>query len=375
MREYAGSWLFSLVFSGPGATLGAHWNFGNLGFGASVTPLAYLSRYVGLFGLSFVTALANLVLFRLIHKRWTSAVILLALASLSTLAFYQYQSHEAKVPVGLVSLKEADLEYAHNLGAQAGAPSKLFVFPEYSFYFGTATPEEQKRDLPKLITADGATVNAGLEHARLFTDHHSLITYRGQSGNIINEQQKSFLIPAGEYLPYWIEFVLRKLGLSSMVVAFNNMNQITPASSSEKVVDVHGLRVGTLSCSGVITPTFYRQLAAQGAVVLVNTAALNIFANSPVYSQQNRQIVRFQAIANAKPYLQATKSGPSYILDHNGTFLAEAPAGRTMVLTANITPGQQTTLYSQFGEWLIYVSLAGLGLLGLYVILPRRTVS
>ncbi len=374
--EYAGSWLFSLVYSGPGATLGAHWNFGNLGFGASVTPLAYLARYLGLFGLSFVVVLINLAFYRLLHRRWLAAAsIILGACALSALAFYQYHGSTAKVAVSLASLKEGDLDYAHSLGSQAAAPSKLFVFPEYSFYYQTATPDEQKRDLPKLITADGATINAGLEHARLFTDHHSLITYTSQNGAMLDQQQKTFLIPAGEYLPYWIESALHTLGLANLIPTFNNMNAITPGATPEHVVDVSGLRVGTLSCSGIITPSFYQRLAGQGAEILVNTAALNIFANSPIYSQQNRQIARFQAIANAKPYMQATKSGASYIVDHNGTFVTEAPAGRTMVLAAYVAPQKQTTLYSQFGEWVVYTAAIGLMLLGTYVLLPRRPVT
>lgn len=83
--EWLRGWIFSIISIGPDSLTGPHWNFGNLGFAASVTPLVFVGRFVGLLGISFIVVVINLCIYWLIQKRWKLPVIILASIFLFTL--------------------------------------------------------------------------------------------------------------------------------------------------------------------------------------------------------------------------------------------------------------------------------------------------
>ncbi|MBA3679380.1 hypothetical protein H0W80_04325, partial [Candidatus Saccharibacteria bacterium] len=88
LAEWARSWLFSVISLGPNTTIGPHWNFGDLGFAASVTPLVFLARFMGLYGLGFVIIMINLCVWWLVQRRYKLPSVILA--SIMVVSFLGY---------------------------------------------------------------------------------------------------------------------------------------------------------------------------------------------------------------------------------------------------------------------------------------------
>jgi apolipoprotein N-acyltransferase len=110
VAEAGRSLLFSLVVAGPGGSIGTDWNFGVLGIAGSVTPLGYLARLVGMFGMSFVVVVINLCVFWLLQKRWKLPLTIFATIMLVSLACYvawQPPAQAQKVQVGFVQLPQS----------------------------------------------------------------------------------------------------------------------------------------------------------------------------------------------------------------------------------------------------------------------------
>ncbi len=369
--EYARSLLFSVMWLGPGGSVGPHWNFGNLGFAASVTPLAYGSRLLGLFGLSVVVIIINLSAYMLIRRRLVriSLSCLAAVCVLSLMGFGLYaKSVDSKsLRVGVAHIESGvDVDYESSL-VQSVTQNKsgrvnTFILPEYSHFFEPEANQGlsmQKEIAQKVL---GGDVSKGvIITSRAGTGEYeggNGVVYMRQDGTVLSTQYKRFLIPAGEYVPYVFQVILKLSGNGSVVSAHQTDKTIKASKQSEHHVNVDGLRYGALACSGVIAPEFYRLLAHSGAEVLTNSASLSSMGIDKLYFQQAQQMARFQAVANARPFAQAARGGESYIIDKDGTFIAQTSVDTTQYIEAPIQSNARRTLYSIAGEWVLLLATA-----------------
>ncbi len=73
-------------------------------------------------------------------------------------------------------------------------------------------------------------------------------------------------------------------------------------------------------------------------------------------------MAQFIATANARPFVQAARGGPSYILTADGLPAAvERDIDNIQVIHATVKPGSGKTIYSILGEWSVLVSVVMLG--------------
>lgn len=371
LGEYARSVLFSIMWLGPGGSVGPHWNFGNLGFAASVTPLVYGSRLLGLFGLSMVIVVINISVYMLLKRRFVSYAVgcLVGVLVLAGLGYGIYaKSVDAKpvvfgvghIETGVDTGYEAAL--AKSVAQRSTSTADALILPEYSHLFEAEA--KQGRPLQEQIArgALGDDQSKGI----IITSRSGTGEYEGgngvvylrQNGDVLSTQYKRFLIPAGEYVPYVFQAILKLSGNGSVVSAHQTEKTIRASKQSERYVGVDGVRYGALACSGVIAPEFYRLLARSGAEVLTNSASLSSMGIDKLYFQEARQMARFQAVANARPFAQAARGGESYVIDKDGAFVAQTGSDTTQYLQARVDSNARRTIYSLIGEWALWAALA-----------------
>lgn len=104
-------------------------------------------------------------------------------------------------------------------------------------------------------------------------------------------------------------------------------------------------------------------MVVQGAEVLTNSASLGTFTYAPLYHAQTRQMARFNAIANVRPYIQASTGAYSYAIDSNGKFLYRTTKTGLNHQFLTIQSNKTQTIFSKFGEWVVFVSLILVGTL------------
>lgn len=368
--EFVRSYLYSIFTWGPEAIIGAHWNFANLGFAAIDTPLGFASRIVGLFGLSFIVVAINIALFNLIYKKYTrSLIIILTCFLIALFGSSFFNSKQPSISIAYVQLKEYSTDYGPRLIEIIKSSSKnttpdILVLPEES-QFHLLSPTERSE-----ITEAVFGNSNGYIITTAFSNTPSgrqipVLQYFDTKGRIISTQQKNFLIPVGEYLPLALETVMNISGNSEAITAHKQTRLHKRGEKPESPVYINETSIGALACSGVLSPYLYRDLANQGAEVFVNSAALDIFAKSDIYYDQTQNIVRFQAIANGRPFVHSAMGGDSYILDSRGNYLTYSKPRELAYRVSNITPSSRQTIYTKLGEYFVPLSL--LLLLGFYL--------
>lgn len=370
--EYLRSIIFSIVWIGDGASIGDYWNFGNFGFGASVTPMVYAGRLIGVYGLSFLVVLLNLAIFQLIFgKRKKQAIaVLVIVALIPSLGFMLYKT-PASSKYSKVGLSFIESDYTINgkyetplkesiLNKGSGNPS-LLIMPEYSGFLEEDYAQPEDKEISKLIfqnNPNGKVISS--QSVYRSEGRSNAVVLLDKDGNIIESQDKQFLIPGGEYVPYFYQGILVASGNSGFVVAHQKDKTLLKGADKAKPIEIDGIKYGVLACSGAIAPNYYRQVTKDGAEILINVASIASMGLDGFYFEQSKQMVRFQAVANSRVFLQSARGGQSYIIDRNGKFVLESQGKKTQYYSSELISDSTITLYTFLGEWVLTLSLAGL---------------
>lgn len=369
--EWLRGWIFSIISIGPDSLTGPHWNFGNLGFAASVTPLVFVGRFVGLLGISFIVVMINLCVFWIMQKRWKLPILILAsIFLLTVVSWYMYKTPSGPsvnvlaLQFGVNQNREIGSIDYHNYVAKMQPSHKIdiVVLPEYSSIFendqkisdiAAFTKLTQNKETP-IITSRQTTKNA--------KSFNTVTVYKNDS-SILYEHDKNFLIPVGEAMPYAFSIPLAVSKKDDVV----KIREVSKGSTDTQAYSSNGITIGSQACSGAITPELYRKLVNSGAVVLTNSASLSIFETAQSYHNQAQQMARFMAVANARPFVQATDGSYSFILSSNGNWQKKSQQKDIQYITDTIELNSTKTLYTLFGEWVFGLSLAVLLTQSLYI--------
>lgn len=357
--EWGRSILFSIVSLGPGGSVGPHWNFGSLAFAASMTPLGYAGRIVGQFGLSALVILLSLGIIYLIRKQWKwgSIAIAVVVAICITGWVFGPSPDGSTLRVGALQLDDSsysDYGYQRDLGAlmaphDPSDPLNVLVLPEYSYLF---TNKEYKRAetaaLAKLTTDKSLIITS--RSGESDQGRNNLVTFYKPDGQIASQQAKQFLIPGGEYIPYFYEWILVLSGNTSVIGAHQAKNTVTPSDQITQPVMYGSDKIGSLACSGAIAPDFYRKLTSGGATILTNSAALSTMGLSSGYYAQARQMASFIAMSTARPFVQSARGAQVFIVDSNGKTVAESDKAGIHYIESNVVTNHVKTPYTYIGD-------------------------
>jgi len=368
IAEVSRSVLFSVFMSGPGGSIGIYWNFGVLGVAGSVTPLGYIARVAGMFGLSFLIVVVNICIFWLAQRRWRLALIILSSILVSSIVCYlawRPPAQSRKVVVGYLQQPlvyqtfQGDVGYYEIVGKLASnlkEKTDVLVLPEYSQFFIDTEQTKTEQFKPAQSTArsisnPNGTIITSSENTSTGKKTNRVVLYSA-SGEPKAYNVKSFLIPLGEYMPHMFIGIFKLLSQQQLLYAHQQMRQIAQGQSGSVVLrGDNNINLGSLACSGAIAPELYRGLAHNGADLLTNSANLAIFTNAPFYHNQSQQFARFIAISNARPYVQSAAGAYSYSLSSDGEFVSKTSDFGYKLETTQVSLGQRRTIYTILGEW------------------------
>lgn len=361
---------------GPGGSLGPHWNFGSLAFAASVTPLGYAARIVGQFGLSALVILLSLGILLLIRKQWKwgSIAVGVVIATCSTGWLLSPSPNGSTLRVGVVQLDDSsysDSGYQRNLGPLMAShdPSKpldMVVLPEYSYIF--TTPEYKTAEttaLAKVTTDKSLIITSRSGEAQ--QGRKNLVTFYKPDGQIAAQQQKQFLIPAGEYIPYFYEWILVLSGNTSVIGTHQEKNTVSASDQGAVPVSYQDDKIGSLACSGAIAPDFYRKLTSSGATILTNSAALSTMGLSSSYYAQARQMASFIAVSTARPFVQSARGAQVFILDGNGKKIIQSDKPGVHYIEGDVATNKVKTPYAYVGDIGVLLASGVIILGGMYI--------
>lgn len=371
--EFLRSFAFSAISYGKGASIGDLWNFGNLGFSASVTPMAYGGRIVGFYGISFLVVLLNLVIYQLLlGKLKKQAIICLTLVVLVPgLGFIIWRGDKpnSTAKAGLTFL-ESDFtirgdyrdDLIYEIKKQNIDKTGILILPEYSDIFVEEYSAKKDNELVGVFTKRNNNLNI-ITSVSLESDagRTNSVALYNEKGELLKYQDKQFLIPGGEYVPYLYQAILIASGNSSFVVSHQQDKTLLKGSKPAEPIEISGVKYGVLACSGAIAPQYYQRLTKDGAEVLVNSASIASMGLDGFYYEQSKQMARFIAVANNKQFVQSSRGGHSYVISRDGEFEPQSKGAKTQYFNIDIQPNSSKTLYSAFGEWFLAFSTVSLG--------------
>lgn len=364
LQELSRSYLFSMVMLGDGSQIAPHWNFGVLGIPlVSLGFASELSSTLGMYGMSVFVLLIG-VLISLIKQKnpkfYKLAIFISLLVVVGKVISYTYDNNLDKViSVSAINTSDSVIDFRMHQNVNK---SDLIVLPEYSEIFSSNMSDQENEKqayIEQATNANSLLITSKEFYGSNTAASNKLIIYKN-SGAVYSEQDKTFIIPGGEYIPYWAEVPFKTI-FKDGLAEYNLTRKVLAGTTPEIPTQTEFGVIGAYACSGVISPEVYRELSKQGAEILTNSASLTIFNGSEIYHQQTEGFTKFHAIANRKPFVQATKMGKSYIIDSNGRVLQKSETAEDKHLFHVVKISDSKTIYTQYGELTIYLAFAIVG--------------
>ncbi|MCC3779944.1 apolipoprotein N-acyltransferase, partial [Streptomyces sp. UNOB3_S3] len=191
----------------------------------------------------------------------------------------------------------------------------------------------------------------------------------GPEGPTGDRYDKMRLVPFGEYVP-----ARSLLGWATSVgKAAGEDRRRGEAQVVMRLPDTRGrgLLVGPLVCFESAFPDMSRQLARDGAQLLVAQSATSTFQQSWAPAQ-HASLAALRAAETWRPMVHATLTGVSTVADPRGRIVGERlGTDRSAAAVYDVPLARGTSPYVRAGDWAVYASLTVLVLYGVVELLIR----
>lgn len=360
------------------APLGFAWfALGNAGIDMSV-PMR-LAPYTGVYGLSFVFAMLGVALAQVVLRRprrelaWLLALPLLYLlpslppprsgAERAVLLQPNLSEEQAwtRQSVNEMVGRLSYLSLQGMLSAKDPSP-RLLVWPEEPaplYYYDDPAFRQKAVQLATLTHA--YFLLGTIAYTRRGAPLNSAILL-GPSGELIGRYDKMNLVPFGEFVPPFFGFV----------------NKITAEAGNFQpgtklvVFPIGNHHLGTFICYEAVFPDFVRRFASAGAELFVNISNDGYFGHSAA-RLQHLKIARMRAAENRRWILRATNDGITAAIDPAGRVVDHAPPFKEAAVLTQYSYISETTPYTRYGDWFVWLCAAASLLACGASIVPRKT--
>ncbi len=373
---FAALWLAAEMARGRWFT-GFGW--GASGYAHSEGPLALLAPWVGVYGLCAISAglaMAGPALLLAGRVRLAAAAVLLLLLVWCLPAGLVAGLSQ---PVGRLSvtLLQGNIAQNEKFEVGSGVPQALAWYASQLQLSQTAlvvAPETAIPVLPQQLpptywdglrqrfaTGEQAAL-IGIPLGDLRQGYTNSVLGLKPESNVVWRYDKHHLVPFGEFIPPFFRWFTQM-----MSIPLGDFNRGALGQSS---FEWQGQRLALNIC---YEDLFGEELAARflqlgrEPTVFVNTSNIGWFGNS-VAIDQHLNISRLRALEFERPFIRATNTGATVILDHRGKVLQSLPRHQAGVLQGEVEGRSGITPYAwwvaRFGLWPLWLLVAAV-LLGL----------
>jgi apolipoprotein N-acyltransferase len=325
-----------------------------LGYSQVDSPLGGFAPLVGVYGVSFVTALCAALLAVMVgfgRARVAAGMTLLFIFGVG----HFLKQVEWTSPVGLpvrVSLLQGNI--SQDLKFQAGryaatlalykrlieaSDGRLIVLPETAIprFLDDVDPRYLDR-IAKTAAERGADVLLGVPVRAPGRLYYNSVVSLGTSP--IQRYDKAHLVPFGEFVPYGFHWIVNSVAIP--------MSDFSLGTDNPKPLDLAGQKVAPNICwEDAFGEEIIRQLPE--ATLLVNVSNVAWFGDSLAPSQ-HLQISRMRAIETGRTMLRATNTGMTAIVDPHGRVVGRLPQFTEGILSGEAQGYTGATPYVRWGN-------------------------
>ena len=341
----------------------------SLGYSQTGSFLAGYASVLGVFGVSWLTALsASLLLIFFLYKNNNRVIVLFCFifiwfagAGLSEINWTKIQGKPIKVSLVQGNVEQSNKwdpdqiekrKKAYLSLTQKHWSSDLILWPENSL---TAFHHNLEKDflvpLAKQAKENNTDIILGLPVLDREKDQYfsSLISI-GESTQFYH---KNHLVPFGEYVP--LASVLRGL------IAFFDlpMSGFTPGRYEQKLLTAAGQKIAPTICyEDAFGEDLIRFLPE--ATLLLN-ASNNAWYGDSFAPHQHVQISQMRALETGRDMMRVTTNGVSALINYKGKIVSRSPQFKSHVVTGMAQPRIGATPYVGWGNsfilWIIFLGL------------------
>jgi apolipoprotein N-acyltransferase len=341
-------------------------------------PLIQISAYTGVYGVSFLIVLCNVLLHRVFFRSHLGSRLSLGI-EISTavcvmLGAYAYGHHRfmsgeketlnaRNISVAIIqanidqsvkwdpSFQETTMGLYKRLTKKAlvGEP-ELIVWPETSIPFFFQERDRLASEIISLLHESKASLIFGspaYEHTKEKTIYYNRAYLLETQQTSLQYYDKIHLVPFGEYVPFKeiLSFVNRLVPAAGDFAAGNRFSPLR----------LESLLVGVTICFEAIFPELSRIQTRQGAQILVNLTNDAWFGMSSA-PHQHLSMAVFRSVENNRSLIRAANTGISALVNPYGKIVDSSPLFEVAVLEGRVPVSEAPpTFYTNYGDLFIYL--------------------
>lgn len=377
--EYFRSYIMTILWFRLGNPIGPNWTAGNLAYNLYKSfSFLKISSLVGIYGITFLVVLVNVLIFTLIENRSFRKLWLVIVILIISLLPYEKISKPTQpsdsLPIAVIqtaipskdsytteeqlSFFKKQLELLGNVAHLETPFPSVVVFPEGSNFFTNLSLFGNTFTVSRYFNRLFPSQVVVIDNSRIAKDFFlksKTIVLNSKTG-IAADYDKYLLTPGGEYVPYLFRLIDKLLTINSP--ALKSVQEFESGSHPPQTIDLGAIKLGLLVCSDVASPGLAKDLAATNSNLLVVQASFGFVNGSKDLISQTQAMASFRAAENNKYLIYASNFGPSYLISGNGITIKKAEKPGFEILTGDVVLNSRKTLYNKAGDWPII--LAGL---------------
>ena len=349
------------------ATWMTGFGWGAMAYAHTDGPLAALAPWVGVYGVGAVAAwLAVAMAQSLLLRRPHRAVPALGvMALLVFLPHADFTSSTGSIPVVLL---QGDIPQDEKFVAGTGIANSLQWYGEQLIPDQAAlyvAPETALPELPQDLPAgylEGLVAKFSDGKAALLTGiplgddsrgYRNAVIGIGDGGDVPYTYAKHHLVPFGEFIPPLFKWFTRMMNIPLGDFDRGGLGQPAFVWQGQRLgpnicyEDLYGEELGTRF-----------QRAENAPTIFVNVSNLGWFGDT-IAIDQHLQISRMRALEFQRPFLRATNTGATMIMDYEGHTAAALPYMTRAVLKGEVQGRTGNTPYAswvaRFGLWPVWL--------------------
>ncbi len=190
----------------------------------------------------------------------------------------------------------------------------------------------------------------GLDTVEHNEDHNTLVAWTAEGA--VGWYHKRRLVPFSEYHPAgWGPQALR------------GRSEYFPGQGTQLIRAPQAV-IGGFICQEVLVPWVTRESVRDGATLLVTGGNDGVFGD-PAVARVHADVAQLRAVETGRYVVRAMKSGISAVIDPHGRELVRSRSAEPVILYEAVRPLTGQTPYVRFGDWVVWLSAAGLVVAGL----------
>ncbi len=342
-------------------------------------PLAQIVDITGQWGLSFAIATVNGLLGEAWQKRKVGQplrFIAAAGAIIGVLLAYgipQYQRYDS-LPTdgpGTRAVAVAQGSFSKNYSgdgatealatyldlsrdaAVANPRPELILWPETVVPFGLMNSQVAHDAVTRLARDQRTALLVGTTHMDAQDNYYNSAALINAQGEIVARYDKIRLVPVGEFFPLrgLLKSIYARYGVPDRDMTSGPLGHSLTLDSAE---GRRPLRLGPMICYESVFPDYARAQARDGAQILTLVTSDQTFGTSAgPYQHADQSAIR--AIETRRPLVRAASTGVSEFINPAGRVTASLGLNERGVLSRQITPRTELTLFVQWGDWFVWL--------------------